>query len=99
MQLPKPQERRRAARRRQYRAAKIQSGDGNPARDCLVIDMSDTGVRLHVAGLDVPDEFVLLLSGDRIVQESTYRVIWRFGDEVGAEFVGVVRRPGFAMRD
>jgi hypothetical protein len=95
----KPEERRRSARRSHYRAAKIQLGAGTLARDCLVIDISDGGARLHVEGLDVPDEFVLLLSGDGMAQESTCKVVWRSGHEVGAKFVSVVRRPGFAMRD
>ena len=91
--------RRRSARRRHCRAAKIQLGDGVPACDCLVIDISNGGVRLNVEGLDVPDEFVLLLSEDGIVQESTYKVIWRFGHELGAKFVSVVRPPGFAEQE
>jgi hypothetical protein len=91
--------RRRSARRRHCRAAKIQLGDGAPACDCLVIDISNGGVRLNVEGLDVPDEFVLLLSEDGIVQESTYKMIWRFGHEVGAKFVSAVRPPGLAERD
>jgi len=91
--------RRRSARRRHCRAAKIQLGDGVPACDCLVIDISNGGVRLNVEGLDVPDEFVLLLSEDGIVQESTYKMIWRFGNEVGAKFVSAVRPPGLAERD
>jgi hypothetical protein len=50
-----------------------------------------------VEGLDVPDEFVLLLlSNNGIVKESTCKVAWRFGDEVGAKFVDVVERPGIA---
>ena len=53
--------RRRSSRRRCYRAAKIQLRGGTWARDCLVIDISDVGVRLNAEGLDVPDEFVLLL--------------------------------------
>jgi len=35
-------------------------------------------VRLHVEGFDVPNDFILLLSGD----------------EIGAKFVGHVRRTG-----
>jgi hypothetical protein len=88
--------RRRSSRRRRYRAAKIQLADGTPARDCLVIDISDGGVRLNAEGLDVPDEFVLLLSNDGVIQESTCKVAWRCGDEVGAKFVTAARRPHFA---
>ena len=88
--------RRRSSRRRCYRAAKIQLRGGTWARDCLVIDISDVGVRLNAEGLDVPDEFVLLLSTDGVVRESTCKVVWRRGDEVGAKFVATARRPRFA---
>ena len=88
--------RRRSSRRRCYRAAKIQLRGGTWARDCLVIDISDVGVRLNAEGLDVPDEFVLLLSTDGVVRESTCKVAWRRGDEVGAKFVAAARRPHFA---
>ena len=85
----KPAEKRGSARSRHYRSAKIRLRVGTPPRDCLIIDISEGGLRLNVEGLDVPDEFVLL-SG---VEESTYKVIWRFGYEVGGKFVSVVRRP------
>ena len=86
--------RRRSSRRHCFRAAKIQLGAWT--RDCVVIDISDGGVRLNAEGLDVPDEFVLLLSTDGVVRESMCRVAWRYGDEVGAKFVAVARRPHFA---
>src|ERR1700691_1741577 len=91
--------RRRLMRRHHCRAAKIQLGSDIVARDCLVINISKGGVRLNVEGLDVPDEFVLLLVNDGIVQENTCKVAWRFGDEVGAKFVAVVRRPDLAERE
>ena len=65
-------------------------------RDCLIINISDGGVRLNAEGLDVPDEFVLLLSTDGVIQENKCKVAWRYGDEVGAKFVTVARRPHFA---
>jgi PilZ domain-containing protein len=94
----RPKERRRSPRQRLYRVAKIKLGAGNPPRDCLVIDISDGGMRLYVEGFDVPDEFVLLLSGAGVVRESTCKVAWRRGHEVGAKFVSVVR-SGFALQD
>ena len=45
--------------------------------DCITDDISERGVRLHIAGFDVPDEFVPLLSGDGAVRESKYKVVWR----------------------
>jgi hypothetical protein len=91
-----PEERRWSLRRPLYRAAKL--GVGILAHDCVVIDMSDSGVRLHVAGFHVPDEFLLLLSGDGVVRESKYKVVWRRGHELGAKFVSVVR-CGFALQN
>ena len=89
--------RRRSSRRHCFRAAKIQLGAWT--RDCLVIDISDGGVRLNAEGLDVPDEFVLLLSGDGVAAKArAYRVVWRLGYEIGAEFVGFITRPSFAAR-
>ena len=98
MHSPMPEERRRSQRRRLYRVAKIKVGVGILAHDCILVDISDNGVQLHVPGFDVPDKFVLLLSGDGVVRECTYKVIWRRGHEVGAEFVGVVR-SGFALQN
>jgi hypothetical protein len=61
--------------------------------------MSDGGVRLNIDGLDVPDEVVLLVSNGGNVQEGAYKVIWRFGNELGAKSAGGVRRLGIAERD
>ena len=89
--------RRQEARQRCYRPAKIKLAAG--ARDCLIIDMSDGGVRLNVEGLDVPDEFVLLISHKGKVEERAYKVIWRFGNELGAQYVSGARLLGIAERD
>jgi hypothetical protein len=92
---PSPQERRLSRRRYMNRVAKIQFGSGGLPRDCLITDISDGGVRLHVEGFDVPDEFVLLLSADDVAaKELVYKVVWRLGYEIGAKFLGRVRRSG-----
>ena len=54
---------------------------------CIITDISDGGVRIYLNGLEVPDEFVLLLSGDGPAMDGRYRVVWREGDEVGAKYV------------
>ncbi len=95
----KAPERRRAQRRLINRVAKIQIASGTLPRDCLVTDLSTGGVRLHVNGFDVPDDFVLLLSGDNIAKECNYQVVWRLGHEIGARFVGLVRRSGMAAHE
>ena len=91
--------RRREARQRYYRPAKIKLAAGARACDCTVVDISDGGVRLNVEGLDVPDEFVLLISNKGKIEESAYKVVWRFGNELGAQFVSGARRLGIAERD
>jgi PilZ domain len=93
-----PEERRRSPRRRLYRVAKITLGAGVPPRDCLLINISDGGVRLFLDGFDAPDEFVLLLTDDGVVRESKYKVVWRRGHELGAKFVSVVR-SGLALQN
>jgi hypothetical protein len=95
----KPADRRRSRRYQLNRMAKIQLGLGALPRDCLITDMSEGGVRLHVEGFDVPDEFVLLLSGEGLgTRERAYRVVWRLGCEIGAKFVSTVGRLDHAVR-
>lgn len=92
MYAVKSKERRRARRRLINRSAKIQVASGTLPRDCLITNISSGGVRLHVEGVEVPDNFVLVLSGDDLAKECNYRVVWRLGHEIGAQFVGLVRR-------
>jgi len=94
----KRSERRQAPRRLINRLAKIQLGVGTLPRDCLITDISTGGVRLYVDGYDVPNDFVLLLSGEGLAKECNYQVVWRLGHEVGARFVGLVRRSGLTAR-
>jgi hypothetical protein len=99
MQSGNAEDRRRSRRRVLNRMAKIQLGTGALPRDCLITDISDGGIRLHVEGFEVPDQFVLLLSGDGVAgKERAYRVVWRLGYEIGAEFVNFIGRPSFTTR-
>ena len=88
MPSPKDEEKREEPRYPLERLAKIQPGQGVPPRYCLVTDISGGGVRVKAFGFDVPDEFVLLLSGDGPAQDGTYKVIWRLGPDVGANLIG-----------
>jgi hypothetical protein len=92
------EEKRRSRRRQINRVAKIQLASGTLPRDCLITDISTGGVRLHVEGFDVPDDFVLVLSGDNLAKECSYHVVWRLGHEIGARFVGLVRRSESAAQ-
>ena len=85
--LLRTKEKRRAPRYPLERLAKIQLGSGTSPRYCLITDISDGGVRVNAFGLDVPDEFVLLLSGDGPARDGIYRVIWRLDHDIGAKFV------------
>ena len=88
MRSLKLEERRTVPRNSFERMAKIQLGYDVPPTYCLVTDISEGGVRLYLNGLEVPDEFVLLLSSDGpAAKDGRYKVVWRQGDEVGAKYV------------
>jgi hypothetical protein len=80
-------DRRRHPRQRINRLAKVQAETGGLPRDCLITDISAEGARLHVEGIDVPDQFLLWITGERDVRREC-RVVWRLGHEVGVTFVG-----------
>ncbi len=81
-----PDEERRGAKRcHLYHTVKMQFGADRRQRECIILDISDEGVRVYAVGFDVPDEFVLLFSD--VVRER-YKVIWRRAREVGAKFTG-----------
>ena len=80
-------EKRAAPRYALARMAKIQAGYNSAPAYCIITDISDGGVRVYLNGLEVPDEFVLLLSGDGPAKDGRYKVVWRQGDEVGAKYV------------
>jgi hypothetical protein len=92
----KSEDRRRTERHAMRGLAKIQLGTGSLPRDCWISDISDGGVRLHAEGVDVPEEFTLVLS-DMNGGRRDCRVVWRLGHEIGAQFVD---RPssGFAHK-
>jgi hypothetical protein len=49
------------------------------------------GVRIHVNGFEVLDEFVLVFpEGGAAGQSGTYKVVWRNGQDIGAKFVSAV---------
>jgi hypothetical protein len=79
-------ENRRAAPRHRYDGDNtwIRPG-GSLTRQCQVLDLSRTGVRLAVTNADnLPNTFTLILSKNS--SERPARVTWRRGTEVGAEF-------------
>ena len=82
-------DRRRTVRRPLGHLGTIQTEPGAAPHYCLVIDELDNGVRVSTShDFDIPDEFVLRLSG----KEATYKVVWRKGRQVGAKRITRARR-------
>ena len=89
------EERRGSTRRHVFHTVKMLIGTDSRPHECLILGISDGGVRLYAVGFDVPEEFVLLLPGDDGIEEANkFRVVWRSGSDVGAKFIGLVQRPG-----
>jgi len=78
-------ERRKSLRQHFSRFARFQADVAGPSRDCLIINISNDGVRLHSEFADMPPEFTLVIA-DADRPRRSCRVIWRLGFEVGAEF-------------
>ena len=85
------EERRRDRRFVINRIAKYQADSGALPRDCMITDLSKLGARLFADGIEVPDQFHLLISGDK-GERRQCQVVWRLGGEIGVAFVGPERR-------
>jgi PilZ domain len=77
-------ERRKSERHVVNSPAKFRAAADAPAQDCVVMDMSDGGVRLFAEGAEVPDEFILDLDSEA---GRPCQVVWWLDAEVGAEFL------------
>lgn len=87
------QEKRKSKRELIGRHAKLQLPGTSLPRDCLITDISEGGVRLHVEGVDVPEQFAVLLSmGDGKPKLRHCRRVWTLGQKVGAKFTDVFGR-------
>jgi hypothetical protein len=85
-------EQRKSPRPSFNRFARIQCEASGPSRDCLIVDMSQEGVRLHVENFEVPQDFTLILS-EGLYPRRQCRVTWRLGYEIGAKFTDIERAP------
>ena len=83
-------ERRQSTRYKVNRSAKIQARVDAQPHDCLLVDISDAGVRLHADGAEVPDDFFVLIAGAKDERRRACRVVWRLGPEIGARFTDEV---------
>jgi PilZ domain-containing protein len=81
------EERRRTPRHRLGKLATIKLGIGIAPRYCLVSNVSTEGVRIHVNGFEVLDDFVLLFPEGAEGRSGTYKVVWRNGLDIGAKFL------------
>ena len=70
------------------RYARLQFEGSGATRDCLIVDMSEDGVRLHSELTELPNEFTLVMT-DAQPQRRSCRVMWRLGFEFGAKFTDV----------
>jgi PilZ domain len=86
-------ERRRHRRYTINRIAKFQADATTLPRDCMITDISKLGARLFADGIEVPDQFHLLISGEK-GERKECRVVWRLGGEIGVTFVGSPMRGG-----
>lgn len=82
------QELRKHRRQPMHRVGWIYLGKGALPSPCSISDISDAGVRLKLPNdLDIPTEFILLLTVDGRTRRRC-RVVWRDQGLVGAEFIG-----------
>ena len=81
-------ERRKSPRHSFNRYARIQVEMAGLSRDCLIVNMSDDGVRLHSEIGEIPNDFTLVVAGAARPRRSC-RVVWRLGFEIGATFTDV----------
>ncbi|WP_262031218.1 PAS domain S-box protein [Microvirga sp. Mcv34] len=82
------EERRANERTRVSRPARIRlSAHSGKAQDiaCMVLNMSETGAKISVATVDVPDRFVLTVEGDDIARNC--QVVRRGFQELGVRYV------------
>ena len=84
-------DRRRDRRHVINRIAKYQADSGTLPRDCMITDISKQGARLFADGVEVPDQFHLLISGENGTRREC-QVVWRLGGEIGVKFIGPERR-------
>ena len=67
------------------RLARIHAESGTTC-ECTITDFSEGGARLFVPDIQLPDQFVLAITGDTLTREEC-RVAWRLGGEMGVQFV------------
>lgn len=87
MSSPDVEEKRQAERFHLGRLAAMFLGDDAVPHYCLVSDFSESGVQIKSNRANIPDQFVLVFASSLPHRNGTYKVVWRNGSIVGAEFV------------
>ena len=83
-------EQRKHERRLTLKTANIHYDSNGNARECAVVDLSDSGACVIVASTtDVPDTFELTTDRDGLTRDC--KVIWRRGNRIGLSFHGSPR--------
>jgi hypothetical protein len=88
------QERRASPRYNFNRYARIQAELSGPTRDCLIVNMSEHGVRLHSEAAETLGADFTLVISDAKRSRRACRVVWRIGFEIGAQFTDGEKATG-----
>ena len=79
-------QRRQDARKATVRAATTRFDGPSSPIQCVVLDISRGGARLHVhIQSELPDQFILHIEADNSTRQC--EVVWRSKDELGVRFV------------
>ena len=82
-------DRRRSERLACKKLAQIQFDYGSLPRDCMITDISETGVKVVAENYEMPTEFTIIFSTG---QFRRCQLGWRNGYEFGAEFIDYSNR-------
>ena len=87
VKLPFHDQRRSMRHNIQY-PAWIDLGDGTPLHDCMVLDVSDDGVRLMLAAPLALPKFFDLVFNREATRRRPCRLVWRLDNEIGLNYLG-----------
>jgi len=77
---------RKHKRKALIRRALLVLDDNSSARECVVLDFSDSGARLQVDAAPLPEKFMLWLSRNGTVRRACH-LVWQKDGEAGVQFL------------
>ena len=86
-------DRRKTPRRTFNRLGRFYS-DLSGQHECMIVDLSDGGARLHTH-IETPPAFALTVLTDTGAIQRRCKVIWRLDHEVGVEFLAEEAQAAF----